>query len=72
MAMILATAALLSHIDDEAPRAAGRAIREACLEAVQGGVRTADLGGHATTTEFTDEVIERTRAKLEVWATLGA
>jgi isocitrate dehydrogenase (NAD+) len=72
MAMILAAAALLSHIDDEAPRTAGRAIREACLEAVQGGVRTADLGGHATTTEFTDEVIERTRAKLEVWATLGA
>ncbi len=70
MAMILAAAALLSHIDDEAPRAAGRAIREACLEAVQAGVRTADLGGHASTTELTDAVIERTRAKLDVWATL--
>jgi isocitrate/isopropylmalate dehydrogenase len=33
-------------------------------------VRTADLGGHASTTEFTDDVIARTRAKLEVWATL--
>jgi isocitrate dehydrogenase (NAD+) len=70
MAMILAAGALLSHIDDEAPRTAGRAVREACLEAVQAGVRTADLGGHASTTEFTDAVIERTRAKLEVWATL--
>src|SRR5438105_10868515 len=34
------------------------------------GVRTADLGGHAGTTEFTEEVIRRTRSKLEVWATL--
>ena len=72
MAMILAAAALLSHIDDEALRAAGRAIREACLEAVAGGVRTADLGGHASTSEFTDGVILRTQAKLEAWAALGA
>jgi isocitrate dehydrogenase (NAD+) len=70
MAMILAAAALLTHIDSEEPRQAGRAIREAALEAVASGVRTADLGGHAGTTEFTDEVIERTRAKLEVWAAL--
>ncbi len=72
MAMILAAAALLSHIDEEEPRAAGRAIREAALEAVAAGVRTADLAGHASTSEFTDEVIRRTQAKLEVWATLGA
>ena len=71
MAMILASAALLSHIDDDEARAAGRAAREACLEAVSAGVRTADLGGHASTTEFTDEVIGRVRSKLEVWATLG-
>jgi isocitrate dehydrogenase (NAD+) len=71
MAMILASAALLSHIDDEEARAAGRAVREACLEAVSAGVRTADLGGHAATSEFTDEVIGRVRSKLEVWATLG-
>ena len=71
MAMILAAAALLSHIDDEEARTAGRAIREACLEAVSAGIRTADLGGHASTTEFTDEVIARIRSKLEVWATLG-
>jgi isocitrate dehydrogenase (NAD+) len=66
MAMLLAAAALLSHIDEETAHAAGRAIREACLEAVAAGVRTADLGGHASTSEFTDEVIRRTREKLEL------
>ncbi len=70
MAMILAAAALLSHADDEEPLMAGRAIREAALEAVAAGVRTADLAGHASTSEFTDEVIGRTQAKLQVWATL--
>src|ERR671922_2697111 len=45
MAMILAEAALLSHIDDQDARAAGRAIREACMEGVAAGVRTADLAG---------------------------
>jgi isocitrate dehydrogenase (NAD+) len=69
MAMILAGAAVLSYAGEEAARAA-RAIREACLEAVADGLRTADLGGHAGTSEFTDEVIRRTRTKLEVWATL--
>ena len=70
MAMILAGAALLSHGDSPASQRAGRAIRESCLEAVAQGIRTADLQGHSSTTEFTDEVIERTRTKLEVWATL--
>ncbi|MBA3246132.1 MAG: isocitrate dehydrogenase [Actinobacteria bacterium] len=69
MAMILAGAALLSHVDEPAQQA-GRAIREACLEAVSEGVRTADLAGHASSSEFTDEVIRRTRSKLEVWASL--
>ncbi|MDQ2982688.1 MAG: isocitrate/isopropylmalate family dehydrogenase [Actinomycetota bacterium] len=69
MAMILAAAALLSYAGEHA-QAASRAIREACLEAVAEGVRTADLGGHAGTSEFSDEVIRRTRSKLEVWATL--
>jgi isocitrate/isopropylmalate dehydrogenase len=69
MAMILAGAALLGYGDERAQQA-GRAIREACLEAVADGTRTADLGGHAGTSEFTDEVIRRTRSKLEVWAAL--
>ena len=69
MAMILAGAALLSH-GNEQMQQAGRAIREACLEAVHSGARTSDLGGHLGTTEFTDEVISRVRAKLDVWASL--
>src|SRR2546421_3878244 len=69
MAMILAGAALLLYAGDEA-QAPARAIREACLEAVADGMRTPDLAGHAGTSEFTDEVIRRTRSKLEIWATL--
>jgi isocitrate dehydrogenase (NAD+) len=69
MAMILAGAALLSN-GDEHERQAGRAIREACLEAVAQGVRTADLAGDAGTTAFTDDVIGRVKSKLEVWAAL--
>jgi isocitrate dehydrogenase (NAD+) len=69
MAMILGGAALLGYGDEQAQQA-GRAIREACLEAVADGIRTADLGGHAGTSEFTDDVIRRTRSKLEVWAAL--
>jgi isocitrate dehydrogenase (NAD+) len=69
MAMILAAAAVLSYAGGEAPQAS-RAIREACLEAVADGVRTADLAGHAGTSEFTDDVIRRTKQKLEVWSAL--
>jgi isocitrate dehydrogenase (NAD+) len=69
MAMILAAAAVLSYAGEQAAQAA-RAIREACLEAVADGVRTADLGGHSGTSEFTDDVIRRARTKLEIWATL--
>jgi isocitrate/isopropylmalate dehydrogenase len=68
MAMILAAAALLAQTDEG--QAAGRAIREAALETVAAGTRTSDLGGHATTTEFTDEVINRTVTKLEIWSAL--
>ncbi len=69
MAMILAAAALLVH-GEEREQQAARAIREAALEAVSDGQRTADLGGHLGTNEFTDEVIRRVRTKLEVWAAL--
>jgi isocitrate dehydrogenase (NAD+) len=70
MAMILAGAALLSHSEQERIQTAGRAIRESCLEAVAEGIRTADLGGHESTRGFTDEVIRRTRTKLDVWSSL--
>jgi isocitrate dehydrogenase (NAD+) len=70
MAMILAGAALLSHSEQDRIQTAGRAIREACLEAVAEGIRTADLGGHESTRGFTDEVIRRTRTKIDVWSSI--
>ena len=68
LAMILAGAAVLGYADGA--EQASRAIREASLEAIAEGIRTADLTGHAGTSEFTDEVIRRTKSKLEVWSTL--
>ncbi|MHB8176909.1 MAG: isocitrate/isopropylmalate family dehydrogenase [Vulcanimicrobiaceae bacterium] len=70
LAMILAAGALLSYVDDRRAANASRAIYEAALEAVHEGITTADLGGHASTTEFTDSVIERVRRKLDVWSSL--
>jgi isocitrate dehydrogenase (NAD+) len=70
MAMILAGAALLSYMEDKRAQNASRAIYESTLEAVHSGLATSDLGGHASTTEFTDGVIERVKRKLDVWSTL--
>ncbi|HZZ66453.1 MAG TPA: isocitrate/isopropylmalate family dehydrogenase [Candidatus Baltobacteraceae bacterium] len=70
MAMILASAALLSYMEDRRAQNASRAIYESTLEAVYSGLATSDLGGHASTTEFTDGVIERVKRKLEIWSTL--
>jgi isocitrate/isopropylmalate dehydrogenase len=64
MAMILACATLLEHIESPDARAAGQVIRDATFAAVYDGIRTADLGGHATTSQFTDEVIRRVRERL--------
>jgi isocitrate dehydrogenase (NAD+) len=74
MAMIMAAAALLHYVGaDGRPEAdlASRALYESVLEATATGVRTFDLGGHATTSEFTDEVIGRLRTKIEIWSSLG-
>jgi isocitrate/isopropylmalate dehydrogenase len=71
MAMILAGAALLTYFGQPDADRASRAIYEAVFEAIYDNVKTADLGGHATTSEFTDDVIHRVRAKLEVWTTLA-
>jgi isocitrate/isopropylmalate dehydrogenase len=73
MAMILATAALLHYagtLGHGGADTASRAIYESVLEATATGVRTPDLGGHASTTEFTDEVISRVRTKIEIWSSL--
>jgi isocitrate dehydrogenase (NAD+) len=67
MGMILAAAAVLHHAAEagaEGAADASRAVYESVLEASAAGVRTPDLGGHASTTEFTDEVIARVRQKL--------
>ena len=71
MAMILAVASLLGYMRTDEARRASRAVYEAALEAVSDGVRTADLGGQASTTDFTDEVIRRVRTKVEVWSALA-
>jgi isocitrate dehydrogenase (NAD+) len=71
MAMILAGAALLGYIGSAEAERASRIIYESVFEAVYAGVCTADLAGDATTSEFTDSVIQRVRAKREVWSVLG-
>jgi isocitrate dehydrogenase (NAD+) len=75
MAMILAGAAVLHYAGVRgfagADRAS-RAIYESVLETTATGVKTIDLGGHATTTEFTDAVIEKVRTKVDVWSSLGS
>jgi isocitrate dehydrogenase len=70
MAMILAGAAILSYLHVPQAQQASRAIYEAVFEAVHAGQTTTDLAGRLSTTEFTDEVIQRVRAKLEVWRAL--
>ena len=71
MAMMLACAALLGFTGDAGAKRASRAIYEGVFEAVRSGTKTADLGGDSLTDAFTDVVIERVRAKLEVWGALG-
>jgi isocitrate/isopropylmalate dehydrogenase len=71
MAMIMAAASLIGHIPTQRAHQVSRAIYEASLETVADGVRTADLGGHAATSEFTAEVRRRVATKLEVWASLS-
>ncbi len=71
MAMILATAGLLTHLGEERADLVSRAIYESTLEAAYDGIRTADLGGTAKTDEFTNEVIRRIQSKLEVWSALA-
>jgi isocitrate/isopropylmalate dehydrogenase len=71
MAMIMAVASLIGHFPSADAHQVSRAIYESSLEAVAGGVRTADLGGHASTSEFTEEVLRRVATKLDVWASLS-
>src|SRR5215216_9903 len=75
MAMILACAAVLGQAAAKGhavAERASRAIYEGTLETTAGGVKTFDLGGNATTTEFTDAVVEKIRTKIEIWSSLGS
>jgi isocitrate/isopropylmalate dehydrogenase len=74
MAMLLACGAVLSYAGASGyggAERASRAVYESVLETIHGGTKTVDLGGHATTTEFTDAVVEKVRTKVEIWSTLG-
>ena len=74
MAMLLSAAAVLHYAADagyDGCERASRAVYESVLEATADGVRTPDLGGHAGTTEFTDDVVRRVQTKIEVWSSLG-
>ncbi len=74
MAMILACGAVLHYAGvrgTQGAERASRAIYESVLEATAAGVRTPDLGGHATTSGFTSEVVARVRTKIDVWSSLG-
>ena len=67
MAMILAAGALLDYAAEAGAaeaEPASKAIHGAVMETTADGIRTPDLKGHASTTEFTDAVIERVRGAL--------
>jgi 3-isopropylmalate dehydrogenase len=75
MAMLLACGAVLHYAGVRGfagAERASRAIYESVLEATAAGVRTPDLGGHATTSGFTSDVVARVRTKVDVWSSLGA
>jgi isocitrate dehydrogenase (NAD+) len=68
MAMILAAGAVLQSAGERGHAEAlnaSDAIAAAVFETTAVGIRTPDLGGHAGTTEFTDEVISRVRDKRQ-------
>ncbi len=71
MAMILAGAALLRYMLCDLASRASRAMYEGVMEPVNDGIRTPDLGGQSTTSDYTNEVIRRVRGKLDVWDALG-
>jgi isocitrate/isopropylmalate dehydrogenase len=75
MAMLLACGAVLSYAavgGVAGAERASRAVYEGVLETVATGVKTLDLGGSASTTEFTDAVVDKVRTKVDVWSSLGA
>jgi isocitrate/isopropylmalate dehydrogenase len=67
IAMILAGAALLHYaatLGHDAAEPVSRAIYDAVLATAADGVRTPDIGGHASSSQVTDAVIERVAERL--------
>ena len=58
LAMILAVAALLNHADHQN---IGARVRAAAIGSIRDGVKTRDLGGDSSTSDFMDQVIARLR-----------
>ena len=61
-ALIQAAALLCEHVDQ--PEAGARARKAVEQVIVRGEVRTPDLGGKASTAEFTDAVIEEVATRV--------
>ena len=55
-AMLMSAIEMLNYIGE---REAGDKIRKALFKTFEDGIKTADLGGKASCTEFTDAIIER-------------
>ena len=55
-AMLMSAIEMLNYIDEQE---AGAKIKTALFKTLEDGIKTADLGGTATCTEFTDAIIER-------------
>jgi isocitrate dehydrogenase (NAD+) len=75
MAMLLACGSVLAYAGVKGyagAERASRAVYESVLETTATGTKTIDLGGHATTSKFTDAVLEKVRTKVEIWSSLGA
>jgi isocitrate/isopropylmalate dehydrogenase len=75
MAMLLACGSVLGYAAARGvsgAERASRAIYESVLETTAGGVKTIDLGGSASTTEFVDAVVEKIRTKVDIWSSLGS
>jgi isocitrate/isopropylmalate dehydrogenase len=75
MAMLLACGAVLGYAGvagEASAERASRAIYEGVLETVATGTKTIDLGGHSSTSEFCDAVVEKVRTKIDIWSSLGS
>jgi 3-isopropylmalate dehydrogenase len=74
MAMLLACGSVLGYAAVKGfagAERASRAVYESVLETTATGTKTIDLGGHATTSEFTGAVLDKVRTKVDVWSSMG-